>query len=69
MAITQFRNFAIGPNLSDGFPGSEQVNFGGRDGHFAFGVEVLAVPEPQTGALMALGLGFFAFTRLRKLKR
>ena len=69
VSITQFSNFAIGPNLSNGFPGSDETDFGGRDNHFAFDVVVSSVPESQTGVLLALGLGMFAFMRQRKALR
>lgn len=69
VSITQYANFAVGPNLSDGFEGSGETSFGGRDDHFAFDVLVSSVPEPQSGALLALGLGVFAFVRQRRAMR
>ena len=63
VAVSQFANF--GPtNLSDPFPGTNHVNFDGRDAHWAFdvlnvgsAVQSGAVPEPATWGLMITGFG------------
>ena len=38
VTVTQYSNFAVGPNLSDGFDGSNRVNFGGRSSFWAFDI-------------------------------
>ena len=57
-----FSNFAVGPNLSDGFDGTG--SFGGRSTHWAFDVLNVnsavvpgGVPEPSTWLMMILGFG------------
>jgi hypothetical protein len=71
VSITQFPNFAIGPNLSNGFSFQGQGNFlggfpdqDGRDSHWAFdvlgantAVQVpSSIPEPTTMLLFSTGL-------------
>jgi hypothetical protein len=38
VAVTQYDNFATGPNLSDGFDGTDAVNFDGRTSFWAFDI-------------------------------
>lgn len=64
VAVTQYPNFAVGPNLSDGFE-NDATGFGGRTPDFAFdviGVDLAtgpggAVPEPASWAMMIGGFG------------
>lgn len=50
VSVAQYSNFAIGPNLSDGFEGSGQTNFDGRTSFWAFDVQGAdaAVGPPPT---------------------
>lgn len=71
VVISQFSNFAIGPNFSDGFP-SGQNSFNGRTANWAFditGVDTAtgpstAVPEPFT--IVGTIIGGTAALRMRK---
>ena len=80
VSVMQYANFAIGPNLSNGFSGSGTTNFRDatgnlRDSHWAFDIlnvnvaTVPGVPEPETYALMALGLGAIGMMRRRSAKQ
>jgi hypothetical protein len=62
VSISAFSNFAIGPNLSNGFSGGG--NFMGRESRWAFdvlGANVATgpggVPEPATWAMLIAGFG------------
>ena len=62
VSVAAFSNFAIGPNLSNGFEGDG--SFGNRTNAWAFdilnvnsAIQVGAVPEPGTWALMLIGFG------------
>lgn len=62
VSVQAYSNFAIGPNLSNGFEGDG--TFDGRSSFFAFDIlgvdtaaQVGAVPEPGTWALMLVGFG------------
>ena len=62
VSVMAFSNFAVGPNLSDGFDGTG--SFGGRSTHWAFDVLNVnsavvpgGVPEPSTWLMMILGFG------------
>lgn len=75
LAVTQFPNFAVGPNLSDGFE-NDATGFDGRTPNFAFdvlGVDLATgpggiVPEPESWALMIGGFGM-AGGALRRRQR
>lgn len=61
VAVSQFPNFAVGPNLSDGFE-NDAVDFDGRTQAFAFdvlNVDIASggVPEPSSWALLIGGFG------------
>ena len=50
-SVAQYSNFAIGPNLSDGFDGSGQTNFEGRTSLWAFdilNVDAAVGPPPAS---------------------
>lgn len=75
VSVQAFSNFAVGPNLSDGFQGGG--SFGGRSSFFAFDIlgvdtatQVGAVPEPGTWALMLVGFGAIgaSMRRARRVK-
>ncbi|MBB4860634.1 hypothetical protein HNO88_003978 [Novosphingobium chloroacetimidivorans] len=76
VSIQAYSNFAIGPNLSDGFEGDgslTDVTGDVRNNNWAFdilGVEsatqVGSVPEASTWAMMIMGIGFVGFTMRRK---
>lgn len=62
VSVQAFSNFAIGPNLSDGFQNTGSFN--GRTTNWAFDVlnvqaatQIGAVPEPATWAMMLAGFG------------
>lgn len=62
VSVAAFSNFAVGPNLSDGFQNTG--SFSGRTNQWAFDIlnvnsaaQVGAVPEPGTWALMLIGFG------------
>jgi hypothetical protein len=62
VSVAAFSNFALGPNLSNGFQGTGSFN--GRTNAWAFDIlnvnsaaQVGAVPEPGTWALMLIGFG------------
>ena len=63
VAVTAYSNFAIPPNLSEGFDGGG--SFGGRTNFWAFDILNVsqatqvggAVPEPATWAMMLFGFG------------
>lgn len=74
--VTQYPNFAIGPSLSDGFWGS---NFSGSGSHYALDIlnvsqaalgvsfnSVSPIPEPQTCAMLLVGLGIIGFVVRRR---
>jgi len=79
--LTQFGSFANGPLLSDGFTGSGQYIFGGRDSHWALDIQnvnaaavgasyvsaVSPVPEPESYALLLAGLGLVSLVARRRL--
>jgi hypothetical protein len=66
IALTQWDNYAAGPNLSNGFVRAGQGNFTGgpfrdadgnlRNGSYTLSVTAEVIPEPGTCALAALGL-------------
>lgn len=63
VSVMAYSNFAVGPNLSNGF--FNTGSFGNRTNAWAFDIlnvgeaaEVGAVPEPSTWAMMLLGFGF-----------
>lgn len=70
VSVAVFPNFAIGPNLSNGFSGADTFN--GRTADWAFdvlGVDtavVATVPVPAALPLMAAGLGLFGFIARRR---
>lgn len=70
VSVAVFPNFAIGPNLSNGFPGANTFN--NRTANWAFdviGVDtavVTNVPVPAALPLMAAGLGLFGFIARRR---
>jgi len=62
VAISAFSNFALGPNLANGFEGGG--SFSGRTVNWAFDILNVngaalggAVPEPATWAMLLLGFG------------
>jgi hypothetical protein len=62
VSVAAYSNFAVGPNLSNGFQGTG--SFGNRTNQWAFDIlnvngatQVGAVPEPGTWALMLIGFG------------
>ena len=62
VSVAAFSNFALGPNLSNGF--QDSGSFNGRTNAWAFDIlnvnsaaQVGAVPEPGTWALMLIGFG------------
>ncbi|HMU63911.1 MAG: PEP-CTERM sorting domain-containing protein [Nitrosomonas sp.] len=72
-SLTQYANFAIGPNLADGFTGSGVTGFIDADGNtrtsaWAFDIVISELPEPTSVALLGLGLVSLAFTR-RSIKK
>ena len=74
VSIQAYSNFAIGPNLSDGF--ENDGTFNGRTSFYAFdilnvdqAIQVAgAVPEPSTWAMMLFGFGA-AGVALRRQKK
>jgi hypothetical protein len=75
VSVQAFSNFAIGPNLSNGFEGDG--TFDGRSSFFAFDIlgvdtatQVGAVPEPGTWAMMLVGFGAIgaSMRRARRIK-
>lgn len=70
VSVAVFPNFAVGPNLSNGFPGASTYN--NRTADWAFdviGVDtavVTNVPVPAALPLMAAGLGLFGFIARRR---
>ncbi|UUR07368.1 DVUA0089 family protein [Sphingomonas glaciei] len=73
VALSAFSNFANGPNLSNGF--ENDGSFDGRSSAYAFdilgvnsAVQVGAVPEPGTWALMLVGFGAIGAS-LRRRRR
>lgn len=74
VSVQAFSNFAIGPNLSDGF--ENDGSFNGRTNAWAFDILNVsqatqvggAVPEPATWAMMLLGFGA-AGVSLRRQRR
>lgn len=82
MSVSDFANFAVGPDLSNGFtngalsPGFIDVTGDMRDSHWAFDIlnvnsaevvpPVNAVPEPETYAMLLAGLGLLGFLRRRR---
>jgi hypothetical protein len=73
LTLTAWSNFAVGPNLSDGF--ENDGTFDGRSSAYAFdilevngGQSVGAVPEPGTWALMLIGFGAIGAS-LRRTQR
>ena len=67
LAISQYSNFANGPDIINGFDGSGRTDFGGRTSAYAYDVTLSAVPVPAAGilfgsALLAAG----AFGRRKK---
>jgi hypothetical protein len=73
--VTQYDSFANGPLLADGFQGTADMNFSGRDPHWALDIsnvssasvgasyvsEVPSIPEPESYALLLAGLGLITF--------
>ena len=85
VSVMQYANFALGPNLSNGFLGAHTRGFRDntgtiRSGHWAFDilnvnaaiaastVSSVAVPEPETYALMMCGVAAIGLVRRRKSK-
>ena len=74
VSVQAYSNFAIGPNLSDGF--ENDGTFGGRSNAWAFDILNVsqatqvggAVPEPATWAMMLFGFGA-AGVALRRQRR
>lgn len=75
--VTQWASFAIGPLLTDGFNGSGQHDFGGRDSHWALDIQnvasaslgasyISAIPEPEFYSMLLVGLGLVGFMARRK---
>ena len=81
--LTQFSSFANGPLLADGFGGTFQNNFGGRDSHWALDIQNVnaaalgasyvsavppsPIPEPESYALLLAGLGLVSLAARRRL--
>lgn len=73
--VTQYDSFANGPLLADGFQGTADMNFSGRDPHWALDIsnvssasvgasyvsEVPSIPQPESYALLLAGLGLITF--------
>ncbi|NJC04930.1 hypothetical protein GGQ97_000723 [Sphingomonas kaistensis] len=73
VSVAAYSNFAIGPNLSNGF--ENDGTFDGRANRWAFdilnvnsAIQVGAVPEPGTWALMLVGFGAIGAS-LRRRRR
>lgn len=75
VSVMDYRNFANGPNLSNGFtggalsPGFIDVAGDQRDNHWAFdvlNVDSAVVPEPGTYTMMVAGLGLVSFLARRR---
>lgn len=60
VALAEFDNFANGPTLGDGFPGSNVSGFDGRSAAWALDIlgvdSANAIPEPASIALALFGL-------------
>ncbi len=79
VSVMDFANFAVGPNLSNGFtngalsPGFIDATGNQRDNHWAFdvlnvnsAVVTNPVPEPESYAMMLAGLGLLGFIARRR---
>lgn len=71
VSVMAFSNFAVGPNLSNGFEGDGSFN--GRGQNWAFDVlnvdtaEIPGVPEPATWAMMIGGFGLVGAAMRRRV--
>lgn len=76
VSVQAFSNFAVGPNLSDGFSGGgsfTDISGDLRSNSWAFdilgvdsAVPVGSVPEASTWAMMIMGVGFVGFAARRR---